>query len=669
MLRPLHHLSILLVAGFMLPACAPPAPATPTSAPAATATVAPPPPVAASPVPSPAAVVSGNAAAVSTGPIKRTAKAAGYMQDERGRPSGSLHPFSVTVQPGPREQEFRLGFFETNVGQLGPMWRSAGWMATSVGAFETGKDINSFRVSWETQGSVDGPSAGGLMTSAIVAGLLGDDLKTDVGFTGTINPDGSIGPVGGILYKIEAAAKDGMKTFLIPIGQRYDTDIELKQTVDVIQKGQLAGVKVQEVATLDEAYEILTGKALPRTQAPNRAPDLSSESYDRLKPKVLEWIAEYQEALGRFKTVGNRIQRLFDDELSEIDATAKRAQKGLNEGSVAAAYGDIQEAVVGINALAIGARAVEVLDQTKDTRAAINVVVQSSGTSRVQPLIERLKAYSPSSTDEAILAVAGWSYALDAVALDSQVNKIVQQAQRERDVDEQFRLLFNASAMQSTQKYVAKAAEDVLSFNFGRGRTSGQKVDPRALESWAGVFRRAAEANLNYFDTLILDEIAKDMEVRTEALKDAFAANELSYTVATFGASPGAMEYLEKNIGKTPALGYAQLGFAVSSYLNSSELVAQHYSLDGELDDDGNLIGFGRERALGSMLDAASERAKERIAALEKSGGDVSLPVIVFQAARAAREGGPKDKMAALRNYWTASTYARLMTLIAEPKS
>ena len=219
---------------------------------------------------------------------------------------------------------------------------------------------------------------------------------------------------------------------------------------------------------------------------------------------------------------------------------------------MAAAYGDIQQAVVGMNALAIGARAVEVLDQTNDTRAAINVVVQSSGASRVQPIIERLKAYNPASTDDAILAIAGRANALDAVALESQVNGIVAQAQRESDVEEQFRLLFMASAMQSTQKYVAKAAEDVLSFNFGRGGTTAQKVDPQALESWAGVFRRAAESNLNYFDTLILDGIAQELGVRTEELKQMFAANEVSYTVASFGASPGAMEYLEKNIGKGP---------------------------------------------------------------------------------------------------------------------
>jgi hypothetical protein len=84
---------------------------------------------------------------------------------------------------------------------------------------------------------------------------------------------------------------------------------------------------------------------------------------------------------------------------------------------------------------------------------------------------------------------------------------------------------------------------------------------------------------------------------------------------------------------------------------------------------DGNLTGFCRERALGSMMDAASDCARERIAALDKSGADISLPVIVLQSARAARGGGPKDKMDALRDYWTASTYARLMLLIAEQKS
>src|SRR5439155_1700138 len=196
------------------------------------------------------------------------------------------------------------------------------------------------------------------------------------------------------------------------------------------------------------------------------APDLSPEAYDRMRPKVLDWKADYTEAMGRFKTVDPLVQRLLADSATQVDATSKQSDKAMTEGSVAAAYGKIQEATAGANALAIGARAIEVLLQTEDFNAASNVVTQSGGA------------------------------------------------------------------------------------------------------SWSGVFKRAAEANLTYFDALVLDQIAADAGMRTDQLKNAFAASNLDYVVATYGASPAALDYLEKNIGKaTPALGYAQLGFAVSSYL------------------------------------------------------------------------------------------------------
>jgi len=593
-------------------------------------------------------------------------KAAAFFTDDKGRPQGSLHPFTVTIQPGVREQEFRMGFFETDVGQLGPMWRAAAWMATSVGAFETGKDINSLRISWETNGFIDGPSAGGLMTASFVSGVLGHDMKSDVAFTGTINPDGSIGPVGGIQYKLEAVAKDGKKTFLIPIGQRYEVDDDTGQTVDVISKGQLAGLKVQEVATLDEAYEILTSKTLPRTTIPSRAPELSPEAYDRMRPKVLDWKADYTEAMGRFKSVDPLVQKILADTAAQVDATSKQSDKAMTEGSVAAAYGKIQEATAGANALAIGARAIEVLLQTEDFSAASNVVTQSGGASRTQAMLERLKAYQPNSPEDALLAISAWSDVLSAVALDSAVSRELQVAKQSTAEDDRFTHLFMAAALLSTEKYVAKSAEDTLSFNFGKSRAAPQKVDPKALESWSGVFKRAAEANLTYFDALVLDQVAQEAGMRTEQMKNAFAANNFDYVVATYGASPGALDYLEKNIGKgTPALGYAQLGFAVSSYLSSSQLVAAYYSLDAKLNADGDVVSIGRERAMTAMLDAASERAKERIAAVDKAGGDSSVPIIIFQSARAARDGTVKDKMSALGDFWKASTYARLLTLLA----
>jgi len=66
---------------------------------------------------------------------------------------------------------------------------------------------------------VGGPSAGGAMTVATVAALLGMPIKEGVIMTGMINPDGTIGAVGGIKEKVDAAAQINASIFLVPYGQ------------------------------------------------------------------------------------------------------------------------------------------------------------------------------------------------------------------------------------------------------------------------------------------------------------------------------------------------------------------------------------------------------------------------------------------------------------------
>jgi uncharacterized protein len=66
---------------------------------------------------------------------------------------------------------------------------------------------------------IGGPSAGGIMTVATVALLENWSLDEHTIMTGMINPDGSIGPIGGIPYKVDAAYEVGAKRFLIPKGQ------------------------------------------------------------------------------------------------------------------------------------------------------------------------------------------------------------------------------------------------------------------------------------------------------------------------------------------------------------------------------------------------------------------------------------------------------------------
>ena len=66
---------------------------------------------------------------------------------------------------------------------------------------------------------IGGESAGAAMTIAAFAAMENRKIRDDVAITGTINPDGRIGKVGGVLEKAKAAADAGYSIFLVPKGQ------------------------------------------------------------------------------------------------------------------------------------------------------------------------------------------------------------------------------------------------------------------------------------------------------------------------------------------------------------------------------------------------------------------------------------------------------------------
>jgi len=67
--------------------------------------------------------------------------------------------------------------------------------------------------------SVDGGSAGGAMTVLLISDLLGKSINNQVLMTGTIQPDGTIGTIGAVSEKADAAGQYGAKIFLVPQGQ------------------------------------------------------------------------------------------------------------------------------------------------------------------------------------------------------------------------------------------------------------------------------------------------------------------------------------------------------------------------------------------------------------------------------------------------------------------
>src|SRR5574340_686736 len=78
-----------------------------------------------------------------------------------------------------------------------------------------------FSISSENQElqAVDGGSAGGAMTILLISDISGKSINSKVLMTGTIQDDGTIGKIGGVSEKADAAGKYDAKIFLVPAGQ------------------------------------------------------------------------------------------------------------------------------------------------------------------------------------------------------------------------------------------------------------------------------------------------------------------------------------------------------------------------------------------------------------------------------------------------------------------
>jgi uncharacterized protein len=143
---------------------------------------------------------------------------------------------------------------------------------------------------------IGGPSAGAALTVATIAAINKWALKPNVVMTGMINPDESIGPVGGIPYKLEAAAAKNYTFFLVPEGQttvtvkKYTAYSEgthiitgdSEETVDVVELGKKLNVTVKEVSSIQDAVLAFTDQEI--TMPTYKGTILTTQYMDLLKP-------------------------------------------------------------------------------------------------------------------------------------------------------------------------------------------------------------------------------------------------------------------------------------------------------------------------------------------------------------------------------------------------
>lgn len=577
-----------------------------------------------------------------------------------GSASGRCSPVTITAD-GTTTGTARVGFFESEVGGTGDQWRSAGWMAAVTAAMLTDFDPRTMRVSFEYEGRIDGPSAGALMTCGVLAAVRGDKIREDAAMTGTINPDGSIGPVGGIAHKISGAADKGMKLVLIPASVRFDTD-EDGERIDLVEHGDNLGVKVVGVFDVYHAYKLLTGVELPRDPEAH-TPQVTLAAQKEIQKKISVWYDRYAQSLGSFMELKNTAglsQEVIDLYQKGVDSI-KRSGELVEEGEFTAALWDrIYAAVCGYLALETGR-----CRYTYATRGYEGLVERLQDNewleNEVNRVSSRMKNETPRSLDQLSVYLIACDAFVEGVALQRLAKQVLDNAPEE-DSEEALALIGAAAENQIIGWLDLKLAGDYLDLAAGY---AGKEIPPNAPWRQAGDYlRRASSANLAVFDAVVVEPAAQQLSVAGSEMRVRLMFRDRNYAILR-GAEQYVFPELPRYFGDGDALGYAYLSTSLYTHIRAAGLLAKYYSLDAELNDAGYVIGVGRERTLAEWLTFSEDQARRSIALLQDNGVDASPCAQMYGIARVKSRRDLMQQIEGLVGFWSADMHARVIRLVS----
>lgn len=168
-----------------------------------------------------------------------------------GGDSGIVLPIVAEVTPSASKEEGHV----IATGRLQSIAKEAVQNVSALIKKFSGQDISDKDVHIQFIGTyegVEGDSASISVATAVISALENIPVDQSVAMTGSLSVRGEVLPVGGVTYKIEAAAQAGLKTVIIPKANEGDVLIEDRYRDKI---------KIVPVSTLSEVLEIsLYGK-------------------------------------------------------------------------------------------------------------------------------------------------------------------------------------------------------------------------------------------------------------------------------------------------------------------------------------------------------------------------------------------------------------------------
>jgi len=145
----------------------------------------------------------------------------------------------------------------------------------------TGKDTTNMDIHVQFIGTyegVEGDSASISIATAVISAFEGIPIDQSIAMTGSLSVRGDVLPVGGVTYKIEAAAQAGIKTVIIPKANEDDVLIEdrYREMVKIVPVSKISEVlELSLVGTEKESLLETIKKFSMKVSLPISIPEIS----------------------------------------------------------------------------------------------------------------------------------------------------------------------------------------------------------------------------------------------------------------------------------------------------------------------------------------------------------------------------------------------------------
>jgi hypothetical protein len=184
-------------------------------------------------------------------------------------------------------------------------------------------------------------------------------------------------------------------------------------------------------------------------------------------------------------------------------------------------------------------------------------------------------------------------------------------------------------------------------------------------------FASAAAAGVNYFETLLVEPMAKNAGVPMDSARNRISMIEpdylTAYMLSKLQTSEGVLSKLKAEWGEN-SLQWNLMLLAGNelAYFKSAELVAKYYSLSVKADANGRFTGVQHEKAFISMLLSAERLARASARAARIATGAIPVQAkLAYQVANTQRDGDVNDKIDALAGYWSSTAFSQTAVMLA----